>query len=56
MHFCTYCGGAIYPDDVAPVKLEAKAQLHLFFFQDSIERPCLKGKIEQLRQHFASQN
>jgi hypothetical protein len=41
MHFCEYCGGAIYPDDLAPIKLEVKGQLHRFYFHNRYFGDCL---------------
>lgn len=54
MHFCEYCGGAIYPDDVAPVKLEVLGIVHRYYFHNRHSSDCLARKLEELRQHFAA--
>jgi hypothetical protein len=54
MRFCEYCGGAIYPDDVAPVKIEVDGVIHQFHYHNSLAQPCLKMEIERLKQHFAA--
>jgi ribosomal protein L24E len=55
LRFCQFCGGAIYPEDVAPVKLEVKGVLHQFFFHNRHPRDCLAQKIDDLKQRFAAQ-
>ena len=56
MHFCELCGGAIYPDDIAPIKIEVKGQLHRFYFHNRYFGDCLARKLEELRQQFASRD
>lgn len=52
MRFCEHCGGAIYPDDVAPIKLQIKGKTIQVYFHNRHNRDCLAQKIEQLRQQF----
>jgi hypothetical protein len=55
MRFCEYCGGAIYPEDIAPVKLTINEVTHQLFFHNRSPRDCLALKIEELKQRFAAQ-
>jgi hypothetical protein len=50
-----YCGGAIYPEDVAPVRLTVNEVTHQFFFHNRHSRDCLALKIEELKQRFTAQ-
>ena len=56
MQFCEFCGGAIYPDDLAPLKLKSiNGETYRAFYHNRNNRDCLIQKIEELRRYFASQ-
>jgi hypothetical protein len=58
LHFCEFCGGAIYPDDLAPVKLppETTGHVHRVFLHNRHDQDCLALKLEELEQYFASKD
>jgi hypothetical protein len=51
--FCDHCGGAIFLDDVAPVKMERDGHLQLFHFHNRHKTDCLAQEILQLETELA---
>lgn len=53
--FCDWCAGVAFPDDLTTVHItDSKGCSHAFQYHNTTNQPCLKLKIEQLRQQFAA--
>lgn len=49
---CDFCFERCLPDDFTIVHLEKAGQPFEFTFHNTLEKPCLKAKIDELRQKF----
>lgn len=55
--FCDWCAGVVFTDDLTMVHIrDANGCSHAFQYHNTIAQPCLKQKLEQLRQQFAAQS
>jgi hypothetical protein len=52
--FCDYCGLAIFPDEGLALKIGVHGRLHNFDFHNTLERPCLKMKLQEMRERCQS--
>lgn len=50
---CNFCYERCLPNDFTTVHFERAGHAVQFTFHNIIERPCLKLKIEELRQQFS---
>lgn len=55
LFICDLCGDVIFPDDIAPVKIEKNGKTHQFHFHNRHSTDCLAQEINLLRQRFAAQ-
>ena len=53
--YCDCCYGAIFPEEVAPVRIEVDGELHQYHFHNRHPEDCLAIQLESLKQHFAAQ-
>jgi hypothetical protein len=54
-HFelCDFCSCTGSVDEMAGIHIEDKDGVpHIFYFHNTLENPCLRQKIEELRQQF----
>lgn len=51
---CDFCYESCLPNDFTTVHLEKSGQPFEFIFHNTIERPCLLLKLEELQQQFAA--
>jgi hypothetical protein len=49
---CDRCFERCMPDDFTSVHLEKAGQPVEFTFHNTLEKPCLKSKLEELRRRF----
>lgn len=49
---CDFCFERCLPDDFTIVHLEKAGQPFEFTFHNTLEKPCLKSKIEELKRKF----
>jgi hypothetical protein len=56
MHFCTYCGEVIYPEDLAPVKIPSELTGHFdrYFLHNRNKNDCLATMLDNLSRLYAA--
>ena len=53
--YCDLCAAAVFDDDLTTIHItDANGSSTAFQFHNTLQQPCLKNKIEQIRQRFAA--
>jgi hypothetical protein len=54
INYCDFCGELIFPDDVAPVKIEENGRLHQRHFHNRHPEDCLGQQLTILDNELAA--
>jgi hypothetical protein len=52
--YCDFCRQAIFPEDVAPVKIKVDETTYRFHYHNRHNRDCSALELDSLKQRFAA--